>query len=148
MNKFPFNLEAALAGRPCVTRDGRAAIVLCYDTDEEDGVLARVFHDGYSSRISCYRNGRYLSVRESNDDLFMTTAEDSNYSPTASVVQTTEAKPAIKPCRMDFECGPMHVRMQEDSLILVDPSGDTVSMPLAEIEWIRDCVDRIAEVVK
>lgn len=71
----PFNLEAAKAGKPIYTRDGRKARILCYDLKgvEEYPIVAAIeTHDYLAENISVYdRNGRFDHDKENNNDLMI-----------------------------------------------------------------------------
>lgn len=73
----PFNLSAALAGAPRVTRSGKRADDFRMDASEEDGSAdypysARISHDGIAWRSSYTAAGRAVSDEIDNvGDLFM-----------------------------------------------------------------------------
>lgn len=70
----PFDLEAAKAGKPVCTRDGRKVRILCYDLKgAEYPIVALVeAHDYLDESISTYdRNGRFDHDRENKNDLMM-----------------------------------------------------------------------------
>lgn len=71
----PFDLEAAKAGKPVCTRDGRKARILCYDLKgvEEYPIVAAIeTHDYLAESISAYdRNGRFDHDKENNNDLMI-----------------------------------------------------------------------------
>lgn len=75
LNLKEFNLEAAKAGKPIYTRDGRKARILCYDlkgVKEYPIVAAIETHDYLAERISTYdRNGRFDHDKENNNDLMI-----------------------------------------------------------------------------
>lgn len=61
----PFNLEAAKAGAPVMTRDGRPARILAFDVKSEEYPVVAVVptHDGKYESVEVYtKNGQY------NDD--------------------------------------------------------------------------------
>lgn len=64
----PFDLEAALAGAPVVTRDGIPVTQLT-QFDINDGEPLRGVRRGRV--LSFQKDGRYTSSGDSNDDLFM-----------------------------------------------------------------------------
>lgn len=74
-NLKEFDLEAAKAGKPVCTRDGRKARILCYDLKgvEEYPIVAAIeTHDYLAESISAYdRNGRFDHDKENNNDLMM-----------------------------------------------------------------------------
>lgn len=72
----PFNLEAAKAGKPVCTRDGRKARIICFDKKEGAPIVALVEtekNERISEEITLYFiNGRLISENlESKDDLMM-----------------------------------------------------------------------------
>ena len=74
LNFKPFDLEAAKAGKPVCTRDGRKVRILCYDLKgAEYPIVALVeAHDYLDESISTYdRNGRFDNDRENKNDLMM-----------------------------------------------------------------------------
>lgn len=74
LNLKPFDLEAAKAGKPVCTRDGRKVRILCYDLKgAEYPIVALVeAHDYLDESISTYdRNGRFDHDRENKNDLMM-----------------------------------------------------------------------------
>ena len=74
LNFKPFDLEAAKAGKPVCTRDGRKVRILCYDLKgAEYPIVALVeAHDYLYESISTYdRNGRFDHDRENKNDLMM-----------------------------------------------------------------------------
>lgn len=75
LNLKEFNLEAAKAGKPIYTRDGRKARILCYDLKGVEGypiVAAIETHDYLAESISAYdRNGRFDHDKENNNDLMI-----------------------------------------------------------------------------
>jgi hypothetical protein len=74
LNFKPFDLEAAKAGKPVCTRDGRKVRILCYDLKgAEYPIVALVeAHDYLDESISTYdRNGRFDHDRENKNDLMM-----------------------------------------------------------------------------
>ena len=75
LNLKEFNLEAAKAGKPIYTRDGRKARILCYDLKgvEEYPIVAAIeTHDYLAESISAYdRNGRFDHDKENNNDLMI-----------------------------------------------------------------------------
>lgn len=70
----PFDLEAAKAGKPVCTRDGRKARILCYDLKgaKYPIVAAIETQDYIAESISAYdKNGRFVHDKENNNDLMM-----------------------------------------------------------------------------
>ncbi len=71
----PFDLKAALAGAPVVTRDGREVQWLKHDPEANlpSRILARIGESG--CHVPLYENGFLWSNRESQTDLFMATVK-------------------------------------------------------------------------
>jgi hypothetical protein len=70
----PFDLEAAKAGAPVVTRDGKKARIICFDLNNGEYVLiALVTHySGLETVLLLQKDGRRLPNSEhSTYDLFM-----------------------------------------------------------------------------
>ena len=74
LNFKPFDLEAAKAGKPVCTRNGRKVRILCYDLKgEEYPIVAAVETPNHMAEsISAYdKNGRFDHGKENNNDLMM-----------------------------------------------------------------------------
>lgn len=74
LNLKPFDLEAAKAGKPVCTRNGRKVRILCYDLKgEEYPIVAAVETPNHMAEsISAYdKNGRFDHGKENNNDLMM-----------------------------------------------------------------------------
>lgn len=74
LNLKKFDLEAAKAGKPVCTRDGRKARILCYDLKgaKYPIVAAIETQDNIAESISAYdKNGRFVHDKENNNDLMM-----------------------------------------------------------------------------
>lgn len=74
LNLRPFDIEAAKAGKPVCTRNGRKVRILCYDLKgEEYPIVAAVeTPDHMAESISAYdKNGRFDHGKENNNDLMM-----------------------------------------------------------------------------
>lgn len=70
----PFDLEAAKAGAPVCTRDGRKARIICFDRKfERYPIIALIDNSNAEEEtvISYANDGLYLGVQTSNYDLFM-----------------------------------------------------------------------------
>ena len=65
----PFNLEAAKAGKPVCTRDGRKVRVLCYDfkQNEEYPILVAVEDKDGKERAMLYSNGGISEIYKSRN---------------------------------------------------------------------------------
>ena len=76
LNLKPFNLEAAKAGKPVCTRDGRKARIICFDAKSKDekNIIALVSSKdcpGFENLIAYPNNGNYYRGYENNGDLMM-----------------------------------------------------------------------------
>ena len=72
----PFDLEAAKAGKPVCTRDGRKARIICFDAKRKDekNIIALVpskDYPGFEDLISYPNNGNYYGGHENDGDLMM-----------------------------------------------------------------------------
>lgn len=68
----PFNLEAAKAGNPVCTRDGRKARIICFDLkNDEYPIVAAVENDSSETLFSYTTNGEIADGIESDKDLMM-----------------------------------------------------------------------------
>ena len=72
----PFDLEAAKAGKPVCTRDGRKARIICFDAKSKDekNIIALVSSKdcpGFENLIAYPNNGNYYRGYENNGDLMM-----------------------------------------------------------------------------
>lgn len=73
----PFNLEAAKAGKPVCTRDGRKVRIICFDRIYTSGyrplsiVALVLLSNGQESIYMYYNNGRYDPEKISDLDLMM-----------------------------------------------------------------------------
>ena len=63
LNLKPFNLEAAKAGKPVCTRDGRKARIICFDR--------KFYHDGYNYPIVAMVNDNELVHAYTQDGLLV-----------------------------------------------------------------------------
>ena len=72
LNLKPFDLEAAKAGKPACTRDGRKARIICFDLkNEEYPIVAAVGNDSSETLFSYTTNGEIADGIESDKDLMM-----------------------------------------------------------------------------
>lgn len=72
----PFNLEAAKAGKPVCTRDGRKARIICFDSKRKDGknIIALIpskEYPGFEDLVAYPNNGNYHGGHENDGDLMM-----------------------------------------------------------------------------
>ena len=71
LNLKPFDLEAAKAGKPVCTRDGRKARIICFDRDWDMHIVALVA-DPLGESVHYYlSNGKVDFDRQLDDDLMM-----------------------------------------------------------------------------
>ncbi|WP_416052774.1 hypothetical protein [Cupriavidus basilensis] len=69
----PFNLEAAKAGEPIVTRDGRAAQFLGHIPECSPASRVVAYIEGQNTVTGFMESGAFLSQGEYPEDLFMAT---------------------------------------------------------------------------
>lgn len=73
----PFNLDAAKAGKPVCTRDGRKARIICFDRrflyEGQDYCIVALINEGcYNEAVYSYANdGLYTPGKINNNDLMM-----------------------------------------------------------------------------
>lgn len=68
----PFDLNAAKAGNPVCTRDGRKARIICFDAKYDLPIVALVTEDGGKENLIRYNsNGRYTNLNKTDCDLMM-----------------------------------------------------------------------------
>lgn len=67
----PFDLAAAKAGAPLVTRDGRKAVFVAHDTGARNGFRLIVRLEGAHQALFYPENGKWSGDKESPADLFM-----------------------------------------------------------------------------
>ncbi len=68
----PFDLEAAKAGKPVCTRDGRKARIICFDAKGSFPIIALVDEKGEEFAFSYTAGGKYSAeISISNKDLMM-----------------------------------------------------------------------------
>lgn len=76
LNLKEFNLEAAKAGKPVCTRDGRKARIICFDAKRKDGknIMALIPSKEYpefEDLVAYPNNGNYHGGHENDGDLMM-----------------------------------------------------------------------------
>lgn len=72
LNLKPFDLEAAKAGKPICTRDGRKARIICFDRKDNTPIVALIEHVDGIEILQCYHNdGKCFHYETSNNDLMM-----------------------------------------------------------------------------
>ena len=75
-NLKPFDLEAAKAGKPVCTRDGRKARIICFDANDKQPVIALLEFEcdngGYVEKIETYyKDGKVHEGSNWSNDLMM-----------------------------------------------------------------------------
>lgn len=71
LNLKEFNLEAAKAGKPVCTRDGRKARIICWDKKGLVPIVALIEHENSEIFLAYYNNGRHTIRERSDNDLMM-----------------------------------------------------------------------------
>ena len=82
MNYKPFDLAAAKAGAPVITRDGERARIICFDADQQQPMIVLITTKDNGENIESYHSdGRYLLFSDSpnNYDLFMAPVKKTYY---------------------------------------------------------------------
>lgn len=73
LNLKEFDLEAAKAGKPVCTRDGRKARIICWDKKGLVPIVALIEHEDSEIALSYYNNGKHMFRDNSDNDLMMLT---------------------------------------------------------------------------
>lgn len=68
---LPFDLEAAKAGKPIITRDGRKVRYIGHVPEAKDSHKVVAFAEQCQAPYSYYENGSMHSYRQADEDLFM-----------------------------------------------------------------------------
>ena len=72
LNIKPFSLEAAKAGKPVCTRDGRKARIICFDRKDNTPIIALIERVNHAEILQCVHNdGKCFHDDTSNNDLMM-----------------------------------------------------------------------------
>lgn len=72
LNVKPFDLEAAKAGKPVCTRDGRKARIICFDRESVASIVALIMDNNDREEIhSYYEDGKSARTQEYRYDLMM-----------------------------------------------------------------------------
>ena len=72
LNLKPFDLEAAKAGKPVCTRDGRKARIICFDRESVASIVALIMDNNDREEIhSYYEDGKSARTQEYHYDLMM-----------------------------------------------------------------------------
>ena len=83
LNLKPFDLEAAKAGKPVCTRDGRKARIICFDKKDEDNIypIVCLVQDGETESLGIFmKDGHSLvDVEETPSDLMMLPEKKEGY---------------------------------------------------------------------
>ena len=67
----PFDLDAAKAGKPVCTRDGRKARIICFDRGDNKPIVALITTNNREYLTEYYCNGRISHYNSENNDLMM-----------------------------------------------------------------------------
>ena len=72
----PFDLDAAKAGKPVCTRDGRKARIICFDAKRKDdrniiAIIPSKDYPGFEDVLAYSNNGNYYGGHENDGDLMM-----------------------------------------------------------------------------
>ena len=67
----PFDLEAAKAGKPVCTRDGRKARIICFDAKGDKPIIALVEMGTAETPNNYPIDGKAVSAKEASCDLMM-----------------------------------------------------------------------------
>lgn len=73
LNLKKFDLEAAKAGKPVCTRDGRKARIICFDAKGNNPIVALIYDCKKEIVLQYLENGRSFVDEISNYDLMMLT---------------------------------------------------------------------------
>ena len=71
LNFKPFNLEAAKAGKPVCTRDGRKARIICFDAKCNKPIVALIYDCNKETVLQYLENGRFFVDQIDKYDLMM-----------------------------------------------------------------------------
>ena len=67
----PFDLEAAKAGKPVCTRDGRKARIICFDAKCNKPIVALIYDCNKETVLQYLENGRFFVEQIDKYDLMM-----------------------------------------------------------------------------
>lgn len=79
LNLKPFNLEAAKAGKPVCTRDGRKARIICFDAKGVKPIIALIDNEGEETITEYLEFGRIWNDNKSDEDLMMLLEKKEGY---------------------------------------------------------------------
>lgn len=71
LNFKPFDLEAAKAGKPVCTRDGRKARIICFDAKCDKPIVALIYDCNKETVLQYLENGRFFVDQIDKYDLMM-----------------------------------------------------------------------------
>lgn len=71
LNLKPFDLEAAKAGKPVCTRDGRKARIICFDAENDKPIVALIHNCNRETIFQYLKSGRFLADQINGYDLMM-----------------------------------------------------------------------------
>lgn len=75
----PFDLEAAKAGKPVCTRDGRKARIICFDRKDNTPIVALIECNNAEFLQCVHNDGKCVHYDTSNNDLMMLPEEKEGY---------------------------------------------------------------------
>ena len=126
-NLKPFDLEAAKAGKPVCTRDGRKARIICHDRQSDHGfpIVALVENAGAEKDedVHFYRVNGTAATAERAQDLVMATEHHVGY---INVYSHPESK--------SYWAGNVF-DTKEDAYENIRPISDAVVVATVKIEW-------------
>lgn len=76
LNLKPFDLEAAKAGKPVCTRDGRKARIICFDAKCNKPIVALIYDCNKETVLQYLENGRFFVDQIDKYDLMMLPPEE------------------------------------------------------------------------
>ena len=71
LNLRPFDLEAAKAGKPVCTRDGRKARIICFDAKYDKPIVALIYDCNKETVLQYLESGRFFVDQIDKYDLMM-----------------------------------------------------------------------------
>lgn len=113
LNLKEFNLEAAKAGKPVCTRDGRKARIICFDRNWEYPIVALIECENGEEMISaCDKDGKARIYETQGTDLMMFPEKKegwvnlckNNYGDTLAVGVFPNREEAVSNCPPSYLC--------------------------------------------
>ncbi len=71
LNLKEFDLEAAKAGKPVCTRDGRKARIICFDAENDKPIVALIYDCNRETVFQYLKSGRFFTGQINGYDLMM-----------------------------------------------------------------------------